>query len=96
MHFTLYTHFLQLLQELGPEAAAKKIISLLLCVALCFALAACGGSDYTSERKLAEKQNEAVDKGSDTYEIKAEKFSALTGYTVVYPDGNEQLPVGRG
>ena len=25
MHFTLYTHFLQMLQELGPEAAAKKI-----------------------------------------------------------------------
>ncbi|MBQ1186317.1 MAG: glycoside hydrolase family 16 protein [Clostridia bacterium] len=70
---------------------AKKIISLLLCVALCFALAACGGSDYTSERKLAEKQNAVDDKGSDTYEIKAEKFSALTGYTVIYPDGNEQL-----
>ena len=28
MHFTLYTHFLQMLKELGPEAAAKKIKAL--------------------------------------------------------------------
>ena len=76
----------------------KKIISLLLVLALCFAVVGCnpannntadGDDEYVSERELAEKTEDVGAKGSHT--VTATDFGSLEGYTVVYPKGNEQL-----
>lgn len=78
---------------------AKKIVSLLLALVLCFAVGGCtdttpdtqvnGDDAYVSERELAQKETDDVLKAE--YVVKAESFDSFEGYVVVYPDKNEQL-----
>ncbi len=77
---------------------AKKIVSLLIVLALCLAVGGCtekpvagtnSDDDYVSERELA--SGEVADEVKAEYTVKAEAFESLEGYTVIYPDKNEQL-----
>ena len=77
---------------------AKKFISILLALALCLMVGGCnkqptadtdGNGDYVSERELA--SSEATNEVKAEYTVKAEAFESLEGYTVIYPDKNEQL-----
>ena len=73
---------------------AKRIICIILVLLLCFSVVGCGeDSDqiYTSERKLAEKESVAEGKVKPEYTVKTVDFGSLSGYTVIYPDGNKQL-----
>ena len=68
----------------------KKIVSLILVLALCLVAAGCAGNEnYTSERDLAEKAEAGQEKAE--CEVAAKDFASLDGYTVVYPKDNEQL-----
>lgn len=68
-------------------SAIKKITCLLLIFALCLSVVGCG---YVSERPLADKDKGAEEVKTE-YTVKAENFKDLSGYKVIYPDGNEQL-----
>ena len=73
---------------------AKRIISTLLVLMICLLVVGCGeGSDqnYTSERKLAEKESTEGETVKSEYTVKTVGFGSPSGYTVIYPDGNEQL-----
>lgn len=73
---------------------AKKIISTLLVLMICVLVVGCGDDSdqiYTSERKLAEKESTAEGNVKPEYTVKTVDFGSLSGYTVIYPDGNEQL-----
>lgn len=68
----------------------KKIVSIILVLALCLAVVGCSGEDsYTSERELAE--NEQTGELKTEYEVSATDLATPDGYAVVYPKGNEQL-----
>ena len=68
----------------------KKIVSIILVLALCLAVVGCSGEDsYTSERELAE--NEQTGELKTEYEVSATDLATPDGYAVIYPKGNEQL-----
>ena len=73
---------------------AKRIISTLLVLMICVFAVGCGDDSdqiYTSERKLAEKESTAGETVKSEYTVKTVGFGSPSGYTVIYPDGNEQL-----
>ena len=73
---------------------AKRIICIILVLLLCFSVVGCGDDSdqiYTSDRKLAEKESTAEETVKPEYTVKTMDFGTLSGYTVIYPDGNEQL-----
>ena len=46
---------------------------------------------YISERELAEKENDTKDLVEPEYKVELVDFKLSNKYTVIYPDGNEQL-----
>jgi len=73
---------------------AKRIISIILVLMLCLSVVGCENDSsqaYTSERKLAEKEGAAEETVKPEYTVKTVDFGSPDGYTVIYPDGNEQL-----
>lgn len=73
---------------------AKRIISTLLVLMICVFAVGCGDDSdqiYTSERKLAQKESTAGETVKSEYTVKTVSFDSPSGYTVIYPDGNEQL-----
>lgn len=73
---------------------AKRIVSILLVLIICISVVGCGDDSkqtYTSERKLAEKESTAEETTKTEYTVKTVDFGSPNGYTVIYPDGNEQL-----
>lgn len=73
---------------------AKRIISTLLVFMICVSVVGCGDDSdqtYTSERKLAKKESTTEGNIKPEYTVKTVDFGSLSGYTVIYPDGSEQL-----
>ena len=81
----------------------KRIISLLLDFALCFAVVGCNkkpapeqkpaanqDDSYVSERELAEEE-ETESESTDVYTVTVADFGSLEGYKIIYPKGQEQL-----
>jgi len=72
----------------------KRIICIILSFMLCFLVVGCkydSNKSYTSERKLPEKEGTTEETLKPEYTVETVDFGSVSGYTVVYPDGDEQL-----